>query len=202
MTFKNFIEVFKFWNEFKENPDIELPMKTKEGVKNMDKEFNEEDLKKATDEVAKKVEEETRKKVEAEFAEKQAKERAEIRTKATKEWLDSKIKDGKILPAWDKMGIREFMGSLDGEKAFEFAETKSTSLDWFKSFIDELPKTVEFKEIADKDNDVKDKTAGLKIDTLIKKKMQENQKLDYISAFNEVQVENPELAKQYAIELA
>ena len=169
-------------------------------------EFTEEELQakinEAVEEATKKVAEETRKKVEMEFAEKQAKERAARIKKETEDWIKKQKEDGKIIPAWEKMGIASFIQSLDATKELEFAEgKKSDALTWFKNFIEELPKVVVFKEVAGGEDDFAGKTAAAKLSVLTRKKLNDNPQMDYATAFSEVQVENPELAAAYAAEI-
>lgn len=176
-------------------PDDALPDTPPDGTES--KSFTEADLAAAVQ----KAEEDGRKKAETEFAEKTRKSRREKQEKEIAEFCESRMKEGKLLPAWEKMGLKEFMLKLDGESVVEFAEgTQGTSLDWFKNFLEELPKVVEFKEIAVREDDVKTGSAGIKLEKIIRAKMKEDKSLDYGAAFAEAQRENPELAQEYASE--
>jgi hypothetical protein len=57
---------------------------------------------------------------------------------------------GRFLPAWEKLGIIDFILSLDNSEPVSFAEgaQKQTPLEWFKSFLRSLPPMVPLKEIA------------------------------------------------------
>lgn len=156
--------------------------------------FTETDLKKIREE----GEAEGRKKAEAEFSKKMHKEAGERRMREIAQFCEDGMKQGRLIPAWIKMGIKEFMESLDSEEALEFAEKKTSRFDWFKGFLSDLPKVVEFREIATRGEDFNTGSAGEKIDALVAKKMKENKALDYRSAFEEVQEEHPELAAEYA----
>src|SRR5579884_534059 len=59
-------------------------------------------------------------------------------------------KSGKLLPAWEAMGIQSFMEAIEEEtETIEFSEgKKETPGAFFRRFLSELPKTVEFEEIA------------------------------------------------------
>lgn len=145
------------------------------------------------------VKDAARKEAEREFAEKK-------RGDEIKDFCGKGIQVGdevrKIPPAWIKMGLAEFMECLPAEKTVEFSEdVKITPYEWFCNFLEELPKTVEFSEIAIRDKNLGTKGAGEKLITLIRKKMAENKELKYGPAFAEVQRENPELALEYQQEL-
>ena len=162
------------------------------------KAFSEAEVKVREEEAAKKAKE----RVEQEFAERGKKEKRESRQTETKSFCDHLLKDGKIIPAWNKLGLVEFMVSLDGEEEIQFAEgAKKSRLEWMKSFLGELPKVINFKEIATRDKDAGAKSAAEKLSVLTRKKMDEKKDLTYTVAFSEVQRENPDLAKEYQREI-
>ena len=100
------------------------------------------------------------------------------------------------------LGLQEFMLNLDGEEVIEFAaETKVSRLDWFKGFMDELPKVINFSEIATRGTNVGGGNAGEKLETLVKEKMEKNDKLNYSQAFSLVQKEHPDLVTEYQQEM-
>lgn len=141
------------------------------------------------------------KKVNAEFVEKTKQAARDARGKEITAFCDTMLKDGKIIPAWAKSGLSEFMQNLEAEEVVEFSEGKKTSaLDWFKNFLEELPKVVEFKEIASRDNDVGAGDAGGKLEKLTRAKMAEK-KIGYSAAFAEVQTEHPDLVTEYRTEM-
>lgn len=87
---------------------------------------------------------------EAAFAEREARAEAEA-------FVDEQIAAGKLLPAQKDMLVG-FMASLDDEdEAIEFAEgkktVKRTPRDAFKTFVEGLPKQVEFGEVAGEDDE-------------------------------------------------
>jgi hypothetical protein len=59
-------------------------------------------------------------------------------------------RSGRLLPAWEKLGIIEFMQQIGDADAVSFAEgaEKQTPLQWFKAFLRSLPPLVPLKEIA------------------------------------------------------
>jgi len=202
MTFKDFVEIFKFWKQVEADPGLELPALPASGTPKkedrMGKQFSEEDLKKAREEAARKAREEAQK----EFAEKERKRAAEARRKEISEWCDARMQDGKLAPAWVKAGIKEFMERLDAEAEVSFAEgKKETPLAWFKDFVAGLPKLISFDEIAGRDGAPGDGDAASKLDALTRKRMAEKD-LDYGAAFAEVQKENPGLVDEYSRELS
>lgn len=151
---------------------------------------------------------------EAHFAEldKERKERvesqkklAEIETKARRDTIhifcEGMAKDGKLIPAWQKMGIEEFLFSLDSGGNMKFAEDQDKpQSQWFMDFLAEIPKVVTFKEFTPKDGPGASGSAGEKLLTLTKQKMSEK-KISYGAAFAEVQKENTELANEIAEEI-
>ena len=107
-----------------------------------------------------------------------------------------------MIPAWEKMGTLEFMLALDGEEVIEFAaEAKVSRLDWFKKFLAELPKVIDFSEIATRDKDVGGKSAGEQLTALTHKKMADDKELTFSKAFSQVQIEHPDLAKEYKAQI-
>ena len=201
MTFKDFMEIFKFWKTVEENPDLELPAFKARPAPDADDDknsFTEADIEAAKKEAA----DAEREIVEAEFVEKQRTAQREARNKEISDWCDTFVEEGKVIPAWVKMGLKEFCLNLDAEETVEFSEeNKTTALGWFKNFVNELPKMVTFKEVATRDGDVSG-DAGGKLDALITQKMKEDKALTYNAAFSEVQREHPALAAEYRQEIS
>lgn len=115
------------------------------------------------------------------------------------------VAQGRLTPALVDFGVPEMLAAFaEKDEAIEFGEKKdkATLYDRFKALFEtELPKLVEFGEIAGRDKDVGGGTAGARIAALTKKKLEDNKDLEYGAAFAEVQRENPELAAEYAVEL-
>lgn len=192
---KNFLEFMGV--DMSKVPEDALPDAIPEGA--AASAFTEADIEAAKNEAAATA----RKEAEAEFAEKEAQRQREAREGEISDWCEGLVDKGRIVPAWMKMGLKEFCLSLDAEEEVEFSEgDKSTGLDWFKNFIAELPKVVDFKEIADRKIDVKTGGAAAKLDKLVREKMSKNSELDYGAAFSEVQRENPDLADEYRQEIS
>ena len=146
--------------------------------------------------IKKEAKESGKKEAAHEYAEKEKTARKEQRKKEIKEFCEAYVKDGKVIPAWMKMGLQEFMESLDGEEAIEFAEGKKESrLEWFKKFLEELPKVVEFKEVATRDQDTGDGDDKEKREKAISNYMEKNQGVTYKEAVLAVSKDNPELFK-------
>lgn len=148
-----------------------------------------------------KTEQDVRKQVTAEFAEKERKTAAEARKKEIKEFIDQGVKDGKIAPAWVKMGMTEFMENLAAEEAFDFMDGKKrTSYEWFQDFMAELPKVVEFKEIATRDTDAGSQGTQAKRDKLIsdfqEAEVKAGRTVSYKDAVVAVSAANQELFKE------
>jgi hypothetical protein len=200
-NFGEFMEFLKFW---KKEADPESGKQTaddgrRETDKNL-KSFTEADIEAAKKEAA----DAERIKVESEFAEKQILAKREAQNKEISTWCEDMVKKGKIAPAWVKSGLPQFMELLAaGSDVIEFGEEKkkSTHYDWLKDlFENQMPKIIEFKEIAGRGDDVSGDAAG-KLEILVQKKMKEDKTLTYGAAFSEVQKENPGLAQEYRQEL-
>ena len=94
----------------------------------------------------------------AEFTEAESTRKKEEAMAAIKDFCDQGVEKGILIPAWIDGGLQEFMEGLDGEEAVSFSEGKEqTRLDWFMDFMEQLPKSVNFKEIVSRvdmpDND-------------------------------------------------
>ncbi|MBW2673861.1 MAG: hypothetical protein JRD89_10680 [Deltaproteobacteria bacterium] len=181
-------------------PDDALPGKAPEGSGAVM--FSEADIEAAK----KKAAADERKKTELEFAEKERKTREDARKEEISTWCEAQVKEGRLTPALVKYGVPEIMNSLaSNEDIIEFGEAKekATMYDRFKALFEtELPKLINFGEIATRDTDVSGSgDAGGKLETLTRKKMEGNDKLSYSEAFNAVQRENPDLANEYAAEI-
>lgn len=172
------------------------------------KTFSEADIEAARKQAAEEAAQKEREKVTAEFAERERTARENARRAEISSWCDSMIKAGKMTPAWLKFGVPDMMLAFAGmEGEIEFGEgdgkAKATLYDRFKAFIEtEIPKVVEFKEIATRDKDTGGKgTAGAQLETLVARKMEADKNLTYSAAFAEVQRENPDLAREYHQEI-
>ncbi|GAB62658.1 MAG: hypothetical protein DWB56_14865 [Candidatus Jettenia sp.] len=172
------------------------------------------------------IETEVQKRVQAkeqEFSEAQKKKDAELKSRedalkaqeaeAQKRHISSfcegLLKEGKLTPAQMKygMGIQTFMEKISTvQDTIEFAEgdkkVKQTPLEYFRSFLSSFKKQIEFSEVAGSDKDITaGGNAGEKLATLTQQKMKDNKNLSYSQAFSEAQVENPALAREYALEI-
>jgi len=201
------------YNEKKEEKDMnfkEFIQKLKDLVAGADaadsssagKTFSEAELEAAKKQAA----EAEREKTATEFAERERTARQDARKQEISSWCESMVKAGKMTPAMVKFGMPEFMAAF-AEKVdvIEFGETKekATLYDRFKTFFEtELPKVVEFKEVATRDKDTGGQgQAGTKVEALIQVKLKDNKALTYGTAFSEVQRENPDLVREYQQEL-
>jgi hypothetical protein len=113
------------------------------------KTFTEVELKAATDKAAA----DAKTAVEKEFAEKQtAAEKAAGRKKQIREFIERLKPLGKWIPAFEKLGLIEFMEALPAEQTIEFGEEgkkeKKSAVEIFQKFLEVLPKIVEFGELA------------------------------------------------------
>lgn len=205
------------YNDKKEEKDMyfkEFIQKLKDLVAGVDaadsspagKTFSEADLEAAKKQAADDAAKVEREKAATEFAEKERSARLDARRREISSWCESMVKAGKMTPAMVKFGMPEFMATFaEKEDVIEFGETKekATLYDRFKTFFEtELPKVVNFKEVATRDKDTGGQgQAGAKVEALIQDKMKNKQDLAYGSAFSEVQREYPDLVREYQQEL-
>jgi hypothetical protein len=198
MTFKDFIEAFQFWKTVEKDPAVPMPVVVPQPApeKPVLPHFSEAELKAKIDEAVNAE----KSKITAEFSEREKKR--EI-TAGIDAWCNQMAQTGKLVPAWIKSGIKNFMLQLEGSNTFEFAEGKKQSqLDWFKQFVAELPKLVEFKEIASRENNVDPAANAAKLlSEAVTRKMTDKPNLSYAAAFHEVQIERPDLVILYNQEL-
>ena len=154
-----------------QEPGFEKPSKPLDQEDDMTvKTFSEEELKKAKEEGKEEALKEAEKKSKAEFSEKDKgtddrikdlekkldDQKVERKRDGIRQFTENLKREGKLLPAYEKLGLSEFMESLDDETAIEFTEgdkkTSTTQLKQFKEFLAILPKTVNFSEISKEEN--------------------------------------------------
>ena len=139
--FKEFMEFITFWKKLEKDPDMGF---------GGDPTFSEADLEAAR----KKAADDERKKVEAEFAEKGREKARTERDKEISDFIDTRIKEGALLPSWVDMGLVRFMQGLDNETEIQFSEgenEKNSPLAWMKNFLETFGKSPIFKELATKE---------------------------------------------------
>ncbi|HSW38570.1 MAG TPA: hypothetical protein VLL97_03670 [Acidobacteriota bacterium] len=167
--------------------------------------FTEADLEAIRKQAADAAAKEEREKVAAEFAEKDRLARSEGRKREIAAWCDSMVAQGKLTPAMVKYGVPDLLTAFaEKEDVIEFGEgDQATLFDRFKGLFEtQLPQMIEFKEIATRDKDTGGKGgAGAKLTALTAEKMKANKDLSYVLAFTEVQIEHPDLAREYRQEI-
>ncbi len=200
--------------EHKTQPEKEVNMKFKEWFKGVMEKvmaeipddgpapaasgtFSEADLEKAKREAADEATRKEREKVTAEFAEKERRGLQERRRGEVSSWCASMVAQGRLTPALIKFGVPEMLLAFtEKEDVIEFGEAKdkATHYDRFKALFEkELPKLIEFGEIATRDKDVK---AGEKRETLITEFMEKNKDKSYREAVLAVSKEHPDLFRK------
>ena len=170
------------------------------------KTFSEADLEAARRQAADEAARAERERAAAEFAERERTARQEARKREISAWCASMVDAGRMTPAMVKFGLPEMLAAFaEREEIVEFGEAKdkATLYDRFKALFEtELPKVVEFREVATRDRDTGGQgQAGAKVEALIQAKLKDRQDLSYGSAFAEVQRENPDLAREYRQEI-
>lgn len=99
-----------------------------------------------------KAQDEARAQVLAEVHQREQERLAAERQTAVTAFCEQGLEAGRIAPAWVKSGLKEFLLSLPaGSSNFGEAGEKSPYA-WFTEFLQSLPKLVEFKELAGRDN--------------------------------------------------
>jgi hypothetical protein len=212
MELKEFFEALKFWKEATTTAPAEItqtapaipvipaaPIVHAAPVANAAVSFSESELEDAKKQAAKEAADAERQKVMAEFAEANQKVQRAARTAMITAEVDQMINTGNAIPAGKKAGIVEFMCGLDAETDIQFSEDedgKKNQLTWFRNFVAGLPKVVDFSEVAKSATSIYGDAAD-KFMTLIDKKLADNKTMSYTHAFNEVQVEHPELAVEF-----
>lgn len=118
------------------------------------KQFSEADVKAAEEAAAAKAKEEGKKEAQREFAE--AERKRGITEFIARNW--PKEGKGKLPPALLDAGVKQFMEQLDGGAELEFSEGKKQSpLAWFMNFLENLPASGLFTEVATRDKEGPDK---------------------------------------------
>ncbi|RPH42093.1 MAG: hypothetical protein EHM87_17830 [Burkholderiales bacterium] len=156
------------------------------------------DPSKADEEKKVKMDAEKEASLQKKFAEKEAALRAEYAKKDNDAFIADLRTKGQMIPAWEKMGVGSFLERLSADcVSFDFAEgVKETPANWFKKFLSEIPKVVNFAEVAKRSDEAMTGGSSEKLDVLTKKRMSEK-KMTYAAAFSEISKENPDLAAEY-----
>lgn len=129
----------------RDEPELALSLiptaqKTSEQEGDTERMFSESELDAAIREAQREARDQAIFDVGAEF--RQAERAASSRELA--KWFDRKRRAGEIAASWEKLGLLEFMQSLDGVREFQFSEwTEAQSpAAWMKGFIDEINKLI------------------------------------------------------------
>jgi len=112
------------------------------------KTFSEAEVKAATEKAAA----DAKAAAEKEFAEKQkVAEAIALHKTKIREFIERLKPLGKWIPAFEKLGLVEFMEALPGEQTIEFGEAgkkeKKSAVEIFQKFLEGLPKIVQFGEL-------------------------------------------------------
>lgn len=126
-------------------------------------------------------------------------------------FIESQKGAGKVLPAWEKLGLQKFMESLDDKKVMKFSEEKDavevSPMAFFQEFIKGLPAVVELSEITADDlskiavvkGQADSGKKNVALDAAIKKEMADSAKggkvIKYAEAMDRVIAAHPELAQ-------
>ena len=132
----------------------EQPETMEETMATEEKQFSEADVKAAEEAAAAKAREETQQEAVREFAE--TRRREKIDAFCEKTWPENG--NPALPPALLDAGVKAFMERLDGSESIEFAEggDKQSQLDWFLGFLEGLPQSIHFKEVAKRGEDLPD----------------------------------------------
>jgi hypothetical protein len=140
----------------------------------------------------------------AEFAEKERKRVLDARKTEIKTWLDRMMSPevARHTPAL-RAYSEPILEALVESQTIEFGEKKEKLMPYElyqRLFEVELPKLVTFSEIAKRSKDISGDAAG-KLEALIATKRAADKTLSYSEAFQAVQIENPDLAREYEEEM-
>ena len=159
--------------------------------------FSEADLERAKKEAADEAARKERERVTAEFAEKERRGLQDRRRAEISSWCGGMVSQGRLTPALVQFGVPEMLAAFaEKEEAIEFGEAKqkATLYDRFKALFEtELPKLVEFGEIATRDRDIGDDGNREK---LIAGFMEKNKEKTYKEAVLAVSKEHPDLFRR------
>lgn len=204
MELKEFFEGLKFWTDHNKEiqasvvapPAVPAIVATTIAVPAIS--YSEADIETAKKEAAIQAVEAERARLTLEFAEKEKAAKQAAHGGIIKTELESGVAAGKIAPAWIKAGIAEFMTGLDTASDIQFAAGSGmqTQIEWFRKFLSELPKLVNFEEFATRGTDIAGDPGG-KLEALIQHKMTADKTLSYSRAFAAVQNEHQTLTQEY-----
>jgi hypothetical protein len=189
-------------------PDDGAPMIIEAKREETPVQFTEEQVKQREVQAAEAAAKDAREKAELEFSEKTRKLEIEQAAATHKVSVKAKLEglqtQGKVIPAWMKAGLAEFVESLshhteaNGGMVINLAEDKKqTPYEWMISFLEALPKIVPLDEFAGGDKDTGKGGSEEKLTQLINEKLKAKPDIPYSMAFAEVQRENPDLAHEY-----
>lgn len=135
----------------------------------------------------------------------------ERRSQAIASFLEVQKEKGRILPAWETMGLKKFMESLDDKKILKYGEgdkaTEMSTLSFFQEFLKALPPVVKFGAMTEDDLEKISATKGvdqgagatvnMALTQAAKKYMEDEKKagrvVTYAEALHDVAVARPEL---------
>lgn len=167
--------------------------------------FSEAEVQAQVEAARKKAEEEANAKKDAEFAEKARLAKQEGLRAAISSWCEAMVDQGKLTPAWVKFGLPDLLfaaGQIGTEIEFGEEKTKAEPLARWKEFFEkQLPAVVSFKEIASREKDTGQGSAGEKLTALTHAEMEKDKTLTFGEAFKKVQIANIDLAREYAAEI-
>jgi len=112
-------------------------------------------------------------------------------------FCETRLKAGKLAPAWFKAGLKEFMEALAADGTFEFGEAtdrkKLSPAAWFTQFLEGLPAIISFKELAPGSTDAGEGEDAEKREQLVNQFMEANKEATYKQATLAVAKKHPEL---------
>ena len=144
-------------------------------------------------------------------AEKFAEAEKTKKTEDIKRFLKDRRADGRLSPAMCAMGLEQFMVSLDDTEITRFGEGKKTydltPLSFMKAMLMAIPKNsiVKLGEVAATGSEPTENngmTAAERLTAATKALLKANPTMKYSEAFGKAQQDNPELAKEYANDMA
>ena len=172
----------------------------------MDAVFSEEDVKKRVQAAV----DEARSAMIAEFMEKEKRDSeqrkaSEARSRVAS-FCEPLVKSGKIPPAWEKAGLRDFLETLPHEPqaALQFSETgeQQTPYEWMCSFLENLPRVVNLDEVAGRNGSNEKEAANATLSASnqlvdMAHRLSKEQNMVFSEALRSVANQHPELYEEY-----
>jgi hypothetical protein len=159
-----------------------------------------------SEEAVREREERARAEVRAELAAAKAELEGRLRAHDVAVFVERLTAEGRLLPCWSE-DVAAFTLYLEGagraEESASFAEGRlKTPAAWFREWLTNLPRLVEFGEAARENENEASVSSGERLQELALERMRLRPELTFGEAFREVCASNPSLAADYLEEVS